>query len=83
VTVIGQALARTPRRSRRALLERLEGGTFDTWRGPVAFSRGEEHWHHSPPRFCLMQYQRPGQSLDEAAVIHPAAVRTHDYRPPR
>ncbi|WFE29883.1 ABC transporter substrate-binding protein [Solwaraspora sp. WMMD791] len=83
VTVIGQALAAAGVPDREALLTTLEAGTFDTWRGPVSFDRGAEHWHHSPPEFMLMQYQAYGQSFDDAAVIHPAATRTATYLAPR
>lgn len=83
VTIIGQALARAGEASREGLLAELERGSFDTWRGPVSFERGERHWHHSPPEIVLMQYQEVGQDFDRAAVVYPAAARTHDYLPPR
>jgi branched-chain amino acid transport system substrate-binding protein len=83
ITIIGQALAAAGVAEREALLQALEDGTFDTWRGPVSFERGAEHWHHSPPQFMLMQYQIVGQSFDDAAVIYPEDVRTGDYVGPR
>ncbi|MEV4344460.1 ABC transporter substrate-binding protein [Actinoplanes sp. NPDC049596] len=83
VTVIGQALAAAGGADREGLLQALEAGAFDTWRGPVSFERGSEHWHHSPPQFMLMQYQTVGQGFDEAAVIYPDEVRTGDYVGPR
>jgi branched-chain amino acid transport system substrate-binding protein len=79
VTVIGQAVAAAGSADRETLLAALESGTFDTWRGPVSFERGAEHWHHSPPEFMLMQYQQVGQGFNDAAIIHPADVRTADY----
>lgn len=82
VTIIAQALANAPTRDRKGLLYELEQGTFDTWRGPVSFERGETHWHHSPPEIVLMQYQKIGQSFDDAEIIYPAARRTADYMAP-
>lgn len=72
VTIIAQALDRAGSDDREALLAALEDGEHDTWRGPVRFTRGAEHWHHSPPDFMLMQYTEVGQTIDEAAVIVPA-----------
>lgn len=83
VTIIGQALARIGEPTRDGLLTELELGEFDSWRGPVSFSRGTNHWHHSPPEFLLMQYQEVGQDFDKAAIVGPPAERTHDYLPPR
>lgn len=83
ITVIGQALAAAGTPDREAVLAALEGGTFDTWRGPVSFAREAEHWHHSPPEFMLMQYQKHGQNFDDAAVIYPPSARTATYLAPR
>jgi branched-chain amino acid transport system substrate-binding protein len=83
ITIIGQAVAAAGTADREALLDTLESATFDTWRGPVSFERGAEHWHHSPPEFMLFQYQTVGQSFDDATVIYPDDVRTGDYVGPR
>jgi branched-chain amino acid transport system substrate-binding protein len=83
VTIIGQALAKAAQPTRPALLDTLEEHEFGTWRGPVRFTRGAEHWHHSPPEHVLMQYQRVGQDFDDAAVIYPPAARTAEYLSPR
>lgn len=79
VTILGQALDLAGAAERGALLDALEAGEFDTWRGPVRFERGPVHWHHSPPEFSLMQYQRVGQTLDEAAVVYPPESATGEY----
>lgn len=79
VTIIAAALELAGKADREALLAALEEGEFDTWRGPVRFERGPVHWHHSPPEFSLMQYQRVGQTLDEAVVVYPAQVATGEY----
>jgi branched-chain amino acid transport system substrate-binding protein len=71
ITIIGQALEMAGTDTREGLLDALESGEFDTWRGPLRFERGEQHWHHSPPELIIMQYQKVGQSFDEAAVIFP------------
>jgi branched-chain amino acid transport system substrate-binding protein len=82
VTIIAQALERASGEGREDLLAALEDGAFDTWRGPVRFERGPEHWHHSPPELVLMQYHEVGQSFDDAAIIYPPQARTHDYVAP-
>ncbi|HZN19385.1 MAG TPA: ABC transporter substrate-binding protein [Micromonosporaceae bacterium] len=79
VTIIGQAVQLAGRADREALLDALEAGEFQTWRGPVRFERGPVHWHHSPPEFSLMQYQRVGQTLDEAVVVYPPEAATGEY----
>lgn len=79
VTIIGQGLERAGMADRAALLDALESGEFDTWRGPVRFERGPGHWHHSPPDFSLMQYQRVGSTLDEAVVVYPPEAATGEY----
>lgn len=82
VTIVAQALDRAGSDDRDRLLDALEQGEYDTWRGPVRFERGAEHWHHSPPEFMLMQYTQVGQTLDDAPVIWPPEVATADYVPP-
>jgi branched-chain amino acid transport system substrate-binding protein len=82
VTIIGQALDAAGVAERGPLLDALEAAEFDTWRGAVRFERGPVHWHHSPPEFSLMQYQRVGQSLDEATVVYPPEAATGEYVAP-
>lgn len=82
VTIIGQALDRAGVADRAALLAALETGEYDTWRGPVSFTRGEQHWHHSPPEMFLMQYTEVGQSLDQATVVYPPEAATGKYVAP-
>jgi branched-chain amino acid transport system substrate-binding protein len=82
VTIIGQAIERAGVAERGALLDALEAGEYDTWRGPVRFERGPVHWHHSPPEFSLMQYQKVGQTLDEATVVYPPEAATGEYVAP-
>jgi len=82
VTIIGQALDVAGVADRGALLDALEAKEFATWRGPVRFERGPVHWHHSPPEFSLMQYQKVGQTLDEASVVYPPAAATGEYVSP-
>jgi branched-chain amino acid transport system substrate-binding protein len=82
VTIVAQALERASGEGREDLLAALENGSFDTWRGPVRFERGPEHWHHSPPELVLMQYHEVGQSFDDAAIVYPPEARTHEYVAP-
>jgi branched-chain amino acid transport system substrate-binding protein len=82
VCVIAQAAGGAGADTRDALIDALEAGEFDTWRGPVRFERGAEHWHHSPPEIALMQYQRVGQTIDDAVVIYPPESRTGEYAAP-
>jgi branched-chain amino acid transport system substrate-binding protein len=82
VTIVAQALERASGEGREDLLAALERGAFETWRGPVRFERGPEHWHHSPPELVLMQYHEVGQSFDDAAIVYPPETRTHDYVAP-
>jgi branched-chain amino acid transport system substrate-binding protein len=82
VTILAQALDRAGADDRDQLIAALESGRFDTWRGPVTFERGAEHWHHSPPEFMLMQYTKVGQTVDEAEIIDPPEVATGAYTPP-
>lgn len=82
VWIIAQALRIAGVAEREALLEALESGEFETWRGPVRFQREAEHWHHSPPEFSLMQYQKVGDTLDDAIVVYPEEVATGEYLRP-
>jgi len=82
VTVIGQAVNLAGTATREALIEALEAGEFDTWRGPIRFRRGDTHWHHSPPELVILQYQKPGQTLDEAAVVFPETLADSPYAGP-
>ncbi|GAB2330314.1 ABC transporter substrate-binding protein [Streptomyces griseoincarnatus] len=82
VTLIAKALDLAGEATREALVQALETHEFETWRGPVSFPRGEEHWHHCPPELVLMQYQKVGQSFDDAAIVAPDALSTHTYLTP-
>ncbi|MGW4891640.1 ABC transporter substrate-binding protein [Kitasatospora sp. NPDC004240] len=82
ITLIAQALENAAEVSRDGLIDALEAGTFDTWRGPVSFERGEDHWHHSPPEVILQHYTGVGQTITDLTVVHPAAYRTGDYTHP-
>jgi branched-chain amino acid transport system substrate-binding protein len=82
VTILAQALEAAGSDRREDLLDTLESGEFQTWRGPVSFERGERHWHHSPPQVVIMQYQKYGQSFDEAAIVHPEALADSSYADP-
>jgi branched-chain amino acid transport system substrate-binding protein len=82
VCVIAQAASRARSDTRGALIDALETGEFDTWRGPVRFERGAEHWHHSPPEVVLFQYQQVGQTIDDAAIVYPPESRTREYSAP-
>ena len=79
VTIMAQALARTADQSRAGLIAALGEGSFDTWRGPVSFERGADHWHHSSSALQLMQYQSVGHGLQQAAIVYPETLQTHDY----
>ncbi len=81
VTIIGQALQVAGTDSREGLLDALESTEFDTWRGPLRFERGAEHWHHNPPELVVMQYQTVGQTFDDAAIIYPPALADSKFRP--
>lgn len=82
VTIIGQALEQAGEYGREPLLAALESGTFDTWRGPLSFERGEQHWHHNPPELVVHQYQSFGQTFDEAAIIYPGHASDRPYAAP-
>jgi branched-chain amino acid transport system substrate-binding protein len=80
--IIAQAAGGAGDGTREALLDALESGAFETWRGPVHFERRDDHWHHSPPELVLLQYQEVGQGLDEAAIVYPPESRTKEYVAP-
>lgn len=82
ITIIAQALERADGVGREDLLHALENGTFDTWRGPVSFTRGETHWHHSPPPVVLQQYQEIGQDISTVPIVYPPELRTGEYVAP-
>lgn len=82
VTIIAAALEQARSVSRADLLDALEAMEFQTWRGPIRYERGPAHWHHATPELHLLQYQRFGQTFDEAAIIHPADQATMPYLPP-
>jgi branched-chain amino acid transport system substrate-binding protein len=84
VTIIAQALEAldvpaVDNGCREQLVEMLESRSWNTWRGPVAFTRGDTHWHHSPPPVVLQQYQEVGQDLSTLAIVYPPEHATHDY----
>jgi len=79
ITMIAQALESAPVISREHLIEELELGTFETWRGPVEFGRSTDHWHHSPPEVIIQQYQEVGQDITTAAIVYPPHLRTHAW----
>lgn len=79
ITIIAQALREASGIGRDELIEALEHGTFDTWRGPVSFERGETHWHHSPPPVVLQQYQEIGQDISSVPVVYPPQLSTAAY----
>jgi branched-chain amino acid transport system substrate-binding protein len=83
VAIIAQALEWVRFPTREGLIESLESGTFQTWRGPLRFERGPAHWHHSPPALQLMQYHVVGQSFSDAAIVYPHELKTQDYIAPR
>lgn len=82
VTLIARAVVLAGGDDRDKVIAALESAEFPTWRGPVRFERGERHWHHSPPQLQIMQYQKAGQSFDEAAVVYPPALADAVYRGP-
>jgi branched-chain amino acid transport system substrate-binding protein len=82
ITIIAQALGAADEISRDALIDRLESMEFDSWRGPIRFERGAEHWHHSPPEIVIMQYQKYDQGFDEAAIIYPPTAANSAFMPP-
>jgi len=64
---------------REQLVAMLESRAWNTWRGPVAFTRGDTHWHHSPPPVVLQQYQEVGQDISNLAIVYPPEHATHAY----
>jgi branched-chain amino acid transport system substrate-binding protein len=82
VTLIAKAVQIAGSDDRERVISALETNEFQTWRGPVSFSREAEHWHHSPPELQIMQYQKVGQGFDEAAIVYPDSLATTTYRPP-
>lgn len=80
VTIIAQAMARTRTQTREGLIESLESGSFDSWRGPITFVKGDDHWHHSSSTLQLMQYQDAGHALERAAIVYPPELRTEEFR---
>ncbi|MFC4148126.1 ABC transporter substrate-binding protein [Micromonospora mangrovi] len=82
ITIIAQALEKAERVGREELIDALENGTFDTWRGPVSFQRGETHWHHSPPPVVLQQYQEMDQDISTVPIVYPPDLRTAAYARP-
>jgi branched-chain amino acid transport system substrate-binding protein len=80
VTVLGQAMEVAGSDDREAVLDALESHEFDTWRGPLRFERGPQHWHHNPPELVVMQYQQQDQVFDDAAIIWPEKLADGKYR---
>lgn len=83
VTIIARAVEDARSTDPDRLIQALENGEFATWRGPLTFDRGAEHWHHAAADICLMQYQTVDQDFDEAPVIFPDGVRTAGYASPQ
>ncbi len=82
VTLVAQALDVASSDGRDDLIDALESREYITWRGPVRFERGPEHWHHDVPELVIMQYQEVGQQFDDAAIVYPPAYRTRPYLSP-
>lgn len=82
VTLIAKAVQVAGTDDRDAVIDALESTEFHTWRGPVRFERGPEHWHHSPPELQIMQYQKVGQGFGEAAIVYPEPLADTAYRAP-
>lgn len=78
-TIIAQAMARARMQTREGLINALEAGNFDSWRGPVTFVRGDDHWHHSSSTLQLMQYQAVDHALEQAAIIYPPELQTDAF----
>jgi branched-chain amino acid transport system substrate-binding protein len=79
VTLIARAVDLAGSDDWDAVIEALESTDFPTWRGPVRFERGSQHWHHSPPELQIMQYQKVNQSFDEAAIVYPRSLADAEY----
>lgn len=71
VTILCQALFMAREVNGESLIETLECQSFDTWRGPIRFERGPDHWHHAPAPLQLMRYQHVGDALEQAAIVYP------------
>lgn len=82
VTIIGNAINAAGSADWDKLIDALEAGEFPSWRGPIRFTRGDEHWHHAAADICLMQYQAFDQTINDAAIIFPDRVKTGDYAAP-
>jgi branched-chain amino acid transport system substrate-binding protein len=82
VTLVAQALEAASSDARDDLIDALESREYTTWRGPVRFERGAEHWHHDVPELVVWQYQEAGQKFDDAAIVYPPARRTRPYLSP-
>jgi branched-chain amino acid transport system substrate-binding protein len=82
VTLVAAALEEAASDSRDDLIDALESREYTTWRGPVRFERGPEHWHHDVPELVVWQYQEVGQVFDDAAIVYPPARRTRPYLSP-
>lgn len=82
ITIMAQALNLVPTITRASLIYALEVGTFETWRGPLRFERGQTHWHHSPPPVVIQQYQRVGQDISNVPIVYPPEFQTHHYLRP-
>ncbi|MEV6206135.1 ABC transporter substrate-binding protein [Kitasatospora sp. NPDC051914] len=82
VVVLAQAARAAGSTDRAELQKALEGGTFDTWRGPVTFTWTEETGHHDTPEIVLMHYRHTGDSAQDAVVVWPPESATGDYLDP-
>lgn len=82
VTLIARAVNLAGSDDWDAVIEALESTEFPTWRGPIRFERGAEHWHHSPPELQIMQYQKVNQSFDDAAIVYPQTLADASYLTP-
>lgn len=81
VTILARAIELAGTTEHDAVIEALESHEFDTWRGPLRFERGPEHWHHNMPRLQIMQYQKVGQTFDESAIVYPDSLANAAYVP--
>ncbi len=83
VTMVAQALQRARTQDRAGLVDALAAGPLDSWAGPVSFGRRDGQLHHSPATIQLLQYQQVGQKFEEAAVVYPPELQTHEYAAPQ
>lgn len=79
--IVAQALRHAQAMTPRALWSELQRHSFETWRGKVRFEHGATHWNHCPDAVQLMQYQHPGQQLQDAAIVFPPHRRTAAFVP--